>query len=122
MAELVSFGELLKGFAPVALAQAWRDAVGPMIAKQCEFKGTRPSAQGPVLLIEVRDPLWRQELHMQLPELLVRLRELLATTRIAEHQWPVSIQIFAPQSKFYGRDKLSGEGKPSGQSSKKKYL
>lgn len=55
------------------IAELWAEAVGPEIASHC-----RPvSVRGGVLDAEVDSSVWCQQLQMQSPELLERLRETL---------------------------------------------
>jgi len=55
------------------IAELWAEAVGPEVARHC-----RPvSVRGGVLEAEVDSSVWCQQLQMQRPELLERLRETL---------------------------------------------
>jgi hypothetical protein len=63
-------GEIVSNFEPLQLIKAWKTVCGPVFAKQAEFRGIQNDGKRVILLLEVRDPIWRQELQFNSTRLL----------------------------------------------------
>jgi len=92
---------LLGQFKPLRLIRAWKKCAGPVLCKQSRFLGVHPHPKRPQslqLLLEVADPIWRQEFQYQSADILERYRGALLAEGFTEAELPEFISIRAQLS------------------------
>lgn len=73
--------------------RAWKECAGPALIKQARFLGVHGARGKKELRLEVRDPVWRQELQYEAESLLRRYRETAAAFHVPAEDLPVTVRI-----------------------------
>jgi hypothetical protein len=85
--------ELMTGLLPLQLIRAWKECAGPALLSQTKFMGVLPNAGHKTLMLEVPDPLWRQELEFQKEEILQRYRDALRRSGCPDAEMPTRCSL-----------------------------
>ncbi|MEO5668327.1 MAG: DciA family protein [Bdellovibrionota bacterium] len=87
-------GELLGDVRPLKLIRAWRLAAGPIFGAKAKFHGLQTNAAGErVLILDLDDPIWKQELLFQSQHLLDLYREALKAEGFRDFELPVKVSL-----------------------------
>ncbi len=102
-------GALTGHLSPLKWIRAWKMCAGPVLEKQAQFMGFRNSEVGRTLLIEVKDPLWRQELEFQKAGILKEYHKALEQLEVPEREWPKMLEILANARSVTPRQAFSAQ-------------
>lgn len=104
-------GELVGGVKALQLVRAWRLAAGPIFGEKAKFHGLQRNAQNEwVLVLDLEDPIWKQELMYQSKALLEIFRETLRKQGFPVYELPVKVSLAPSKSLPF----QSGNPKPGG--------
>ncbi len=88
--------DVINDFAPLQLIKAWKTVAGPVFQKQAEFRGLREEGNKVFLLLQVKDPIWRQEIQFNASRLLDALGRELKNLGWSTEKIPTEISFQAP--------------------------
>jgi hypothetical protein len=92
-------GNLIVGLRPLQLIRAWRLAAGPIFGVKAKFHGLHREASGEcVLVLDLDDPIWKQELLFQSPRLLDLFRDALKAEGFSNSELPVKVSLSPHQT------------------------
>ncbi len=87
-------GNLVGGLRALQLIRAWRSAAGPIFGAKAKFHGLHRNADGEcVLILDLDDPIWKQELLFQSAHLLELFRQALKTEGFSTSDLPVKVSL-----------------------------
>lgn len=93
-----AIGHLTHSIHALKLIRAWKECAGPALAAQVTFLGIHEREQKKILALEVKDPLWRQELEYQKASILSVYRQKLTSLGLHESALPQHIELLAHSS------------------------
>lgn len=92
--DLKRIGDLIGGVKALSLIKAWKKASGPIFGSKVRFHGIRRDAKGiKVLVLDLHDPIWKQELLFESEKLLEIFRHALKEEGVPSHEWPDKISL-----------------------------
>lgn len=81
------------------LIRAWRSAAGPIFGAKAKFHGLQRSPSGEqTLVVDLDDPIWKQELLYQAPQLLELFCAALKAEGFQRSEMPVKISLAPSKS------------------------
>lgn len=76
------------------LIRAWRVAAGPIFGAKAKFHGLQKNAAGEIqLVLDLDDPIWKQELLFQSQHLLSLFCEALKAEGLHKHEMPTKVSL-----------------------------
>jgi len=87
-------GDLMGDVRPLKLIRAWRLAAGPIFGAKAKFHGLQRNAAGEqTLVLDLDDPIWKQELLYQSQQLLQLFCEALRNEGFLKSELPTKISL-----------------------------
>lgn len=83
-----ALGDLLLTQRSLVLVQAWRESCGPALLKHVAFGGIINDGRRRLLVLEVSDPIWRQELEYQKDSIVEAYSKTLRTYGFHDSELP----------------------------------
>lgn len=96
-----TIGQLAGSIHSLQMIKAWKECAGPALGAQVVFLGIQQIEGEQVLSLEVRDPLWRQELEYQKASILSAYSKKLKEKGFSERELPQRIELLAHASLLY---------------------
>jgi hypothetical protein len=83
------------GLKALSLIRAWKKAAGPIFGAKARFYGIYkdPKTSKKVLVLDLQDPIWKQELLFESSKLLELYNLALKEEGIPAHEWPESVSM-----------------------------
>ncbi len=90
---IASVGDLMGGLKALSWIRAWRAAAGPIFGEKVKFYGIERHGARNILVLDLDDPIWKQELLFQKDTLLDLYRIELRKFGIPDSEIPQEISL-----------------------------
>jgi len=102
-------GTLTESLSALKWIRAWKSCAGPALEKNVQFLGFRKSESAITLLLEVKDPIWRQELEYQKLGILKEYQNSLRVLKVPQIDWPTHVELLANAGSLSPRQTFSSQ-------------
>jgi hypothetical protein len=92
--DLLRIGNLVGSVKALGFIRAWKKVAGPIFGAKVLFHGVQKDPKGGrVLILDLQDPIWKQELLFESEKLLELYRAALQEEGIPSQEWPNKISL-----------------------------